>query len=328
MKLRPLPLALFALSALLRAQSADEYIHLRHQNHITKVVSQDALDALVGSKICEIDGTVKGTYKVGTCPIIQLERPDGTSTAVEADVLPEWIEGNEVSVRMIVRATRELEGGPITFHALGLATEATALRDVQPVAPVAKPKPKDTTARISGFIPASRAGTRTRNWVLSDSDATPYYADFILRQNPKLSTAEATRIARSVITFSNHYKVDARLVMAVISVESDFDPHSTSKHGAMGLTQLMPSTAQWMGVQNAYDSADSVYGCVKLLRQHFNQYMGQTGDRTNALILSLAAYNAGEGAVKRHGGTVPPYRETQAYVRLVIKKYLAYCGRA
>jgi hypothetical protein len=321
-------LAVLALAAVSRAQTGQEYLRLRHLYKISTPVSQRVLDDLVGAKICELNGTVKGTYKIGASPMIQLERPDGTSMAVEADAIPDWMQGNEVRVRLIVRAQREMDGGPLICHVLASGTEAIAASDEPPPAPAhsAKPVPDKKGSRLSGYIPQSR-GTGSREYFLTENEATPVYAAEIHRQNPRLSAAEAYRIAKGILTFSTYYHQDARLIMAIISVESDFNPNSTSKHGAQGLAQLMPGTASWMGVHNAYDSIENIYGCVKLINTHITQYYKQTGRDWDALILALAAYNAGEGAVKRHGG-IPPYRETQAYIRLVLKKYLAYRGRA
>ena len=83
--------------------------------------------------------------------------------------------------------------------------------------------------------------------------------------------------------------------------------------------------ARWVsvseyGISNPYDSVENLYGTVREIRSHLDKYRAETGDEFQALVLGLAAYNAGEGAVRRHGG-VPPYRETQGYVRKVIKLF-------
>ncbi|MCB8931914.1 MAG: lytic transglycosylase domain-containing protein [Chthonomonadaceae bacterium] len=116
--------------------------------------------------------------------------------------------------------------------------------------------------------------------------------------------------------------------MAMLMVESGFDPGATSRTGAMGLGQLMPGTARGMGVGNPYDSIENLYGTVRLIRGHLDKYGKQTGNAGSyeSLVLALAAYNAGGGAVARHGG-VPPYRETQNYIRKVIALYERLSGR-
>src|SRR5206468_2837251 len=109
-----------------------------------------------------------------------------------------------------------------------------------------------------------------RSYSLPASEATPIYASFIRRRNSRLSPNQATRIAEGVIGFSLKYGVDARLIMAMVMVESGFNPSATSRTGAMGLGQLMPGTAAGMGVSNAYDSMDNLYGTVRLIRGHLD----------------------------------------------------------
>ena len=107
--------------------------------------------------------------------------------------------------------------------------------------------------------------------------------------------------------------VDPRLLVAVASRESDFDARAVSNAGACSLMQLMPETARFLGVANIFDPRENVFGGAHYLRTLLDTFDGD-------LDLTLAAYNAGPGAVQKYGG-VPPYRETQAYVRSVRAAY-------
>lgn len=93
----------------------------------------------------------------------------------------------------------------------------------------------------------------------------------------------------------------------------------------MGLGQLMPETARSLGVSNAYDVTQNLYGTIRYISGHIDNYRTKSGDDFDSIVLALAAYNAGPGAVRRHGG-VPPYRETQNYVRKVMAIYNQLCG--
>jgi len=105
------------------------------------------------------------------------------------------------------------------------------------------------------------------------------------------------------------------LVLAVVSVESAFRPEAVSRKGAQGLMQLMPATAASLGVKDAFDPVENLDGGSRHLGSLLTLYGGD-------LVSALAAYNAGAGAVARHGG-VPPYRETRAYVKKVLERYQA-----
>ena len=112
---------------------------------------------------------------------------------------------------------------------------------------------------------------------------------------------------------ASHHGVDANLVRALVKVESNFNPKAVSPKGAMGLMQLMPATARSLSVKDPFDPQQNVDAGVRHLRQLLNNYGGD-------VKLSLAAYNAGAGAVKRNRG-IPPYTETRNYVRRITELY-------
>lgn len=112
------------------------------------------------------------------------------------------------------------------------------------------------------------------------------------------------------------YQLPESFIRAVVRVESDFNPSVVSRAGAMGLMQLMPKTARSMGVADPFDARQNILGGARYLRILANRFKGD-------LVLTVAAYNAGEGAVEKYAG-IPPYKETQRYVRRVLKHYYSY----
>jgi soluble lytic murein transglycosylase-like protein len=133
---------------------------------------------------------------------------------------------------------------------------------------------------------------------------------------PQAQAVRATRYAPSqrgrafddlISEHARRHGVRADLVRAVVQVESAFNPMARSPKGALGLMQLMPSTIRQFSVRNPFDPADNVRAGVAYLRELLDRY-------ENNEELALAAYNAGPGAVDKHGHTVPPYRETRNYV--------------
>jgi len=132
-------------------------------------------------------------------------------------------------------------------------------------------------------------------------------------------TPSATRLATQapvlplIQRLAQQYRVDPHLVRAIITVESNFDPHAVSRAGAQGLMQLMPDTAARYRVEDPFDPHANIEGGIRYLRDLLRLFPGD-------LRHVLAAYNAGEGAVQQYGG-IPPYPETQRYVERVLTLY-------
>lgn len=120
----------------------------------------------------------------------------------------------------------------------------------------------------------------------------------------------------SILAAAADHGVEPALVTAVIAAESNFDPRAMSAKGAQGLMQLMPATASDLGVRDVWDPEQNIRGGTA----HLARLLGKYDDDVS---LALAAYNAGEGTVDRHGG-VPPFRETQQYVQRVLDYYRSY----
>ena len=129
----------------------------------------------------------------------------------------------------------------------------------------------------------------------------------------KKDTTSRSEINELIEKYADKNGLDSDFVKAVIKQESGFNPNATSKCGAMGLMQLMPSTAEGLGVTNAYDAEQNIEGGTKYLKGLMDRF-------DNNKSLALAAYNAGPNAVKKYGG-IPPYMETQNYVKSVLSNY-------
>ena len=129
----------------------------------------------------------------------------------------------------------------------------------------------------------------------------------------RCADGQCRRVIHTVESLAGHFELDVDLVLAVISAESNFNPRARSPKGAMGVMQLIPETARRFGVQDPWDAEQNIRGGMAYLRWLIAYFEGD-------VKLALAGYNAGEHKVRRFNG-VPPYAETQAYARRILREY-------
>jgi soluble lytic murein transglycosylase-like protein len=171
-----------------------------------------------------------------------------------------------------------------------------------------KPVPPPNAA----VMKAARSAAAEVNQYLGRDSAQSANAK-LLAANLRGAAATPADIDAAIAQAAARHNVDPNLVRAVVKVESNFNPNAVSRKGAMGLMQLMPSTARQLNVRNPFDPEQNVDAGVRHLKQLLESYGGD-------IKLTLAAYNAGAGAVARSSG-IPHYAETQNYVRRITNLY-------
>ena len=165
-------------------------------------------------------------------------------------------------------------------------------------------------AATYGFVDGDRVSV-----IISDTPpADSRYVLFKKDLPVQLTAVEPGPYSGHILAAAKETRVDPALIHAVISVESGYNPSARSSAGAVGLMQLMPGTAKRYGVKNRLDPAQNIHGGARYLRDLQVMF-------DDNLQLVLAAYNAGEQAVMKHGMRIPPYRETAAYVPKVMQLY-------
>jgi soluble lytic murein transglycosylase-like protein len=185
---------------------------------------------------------------------------------------------------------------------------------------------------IATLFAASVAAANPKIYTYMDAQGLRHYTDVpdnnryrLLVLSPQDRTASGDRYDMLLLAKASQYDaiiehaalaaaVESNLLRAVIVVESGFNSHAVSKRGAVGLMQLMPATASRFGVSNPYDAQQNVHAGARYLKFLIDRF-------GHDIRLALAAYNAGEDAVARNGGQIPPFSETMAYVPRVLKIY-------
>jgi soluble lytic murein transglycosylase-like protein len=171
-----------------------------------------------------------------------------------------------------------------------------------------------TDSRSGKLVRSTVVGARTVSpQVVAPVVVAPYSPEAEAEAAPRKAPAGPVRnIDEAVERIAAQHQLPAQLIHSVIQVESNYNPNAISSAGALGLMQLIPSTARRFGVNNVFNPVENIQGGARYLRYLLDLYKGN-------YPLALAAYNAGEGAVARYGG-VPPYRETQNYLVSVRKR--------
>jgi soluble lytic murein transglycosylase-like protein len=185
---------------------------------------------------------------------------------------------------------------------------------------------------IATLLMASSAAAHTQIYTYVDASGTRHYTDVpdnnryrLLVLSPRDRTASGDRYDWMLLSKAGQYdtiiekaalsaSVEPNLLRAVIVVESGFNSRAVSKRGAVGLMQLMPATATRFGVSNPYDPRQNIHAGALYLKFLIDRF-------GHDVRLALAAYNAGEDAVERNGGQIPPFVETMAYVPRVLRIY-------
>ncbi|RHW74833.1 lytic transglycosylase domain-containing protein [Colwellia sp. RSH04] len=184
---------------------------------------------------------------------------------------------------------------------LSLFSLTNALAENNKHTPIYKYKSADGVTSFSGIEPIGVDYKQVR------FDCYACKVDSLI--NWRKAKLYVTKYHSLISKASDQYDIDPAYVKAIIHAESHFDPKAISKQGAQGLMQLMPETAQWLGVKNPFVAQQNINGGVKHLSRLLKKYNGN-------ISLTSAAYNAGEGTIKRYGG-IPPYAETKVYVERV-----------
>jgi soluble lytic murein transglycosylase-like protein len=326
-------LTLLGTTPAISDSALDTYLALRRANQTDKLqVSQvrSSPGSYIG-KVFELRGTLTGSATNSTAVTMIIEASDG-SYVVASPEDHHIHTGSRICA--LVQVGEKCTLSLSDLRLLSVAYEPEVAERERRFADAEAARTAAATAAAQRKVAVRERTRRIQNPVSRSTDYTPEayvtaYKRAIKSYNSRLSDAEAETIARSILGFGTKYRVDPRLVVAVILTESHFRLEATSRKGAMGLGQLMPGTAAGLGVSNAYNPVENIAASVRLIRGHLDRMSGRAdwNDLTwRDLSLALASYNAGPGAVRKYGG-VPPYRETRNYVNRICTIYKQLCGQ-
>lgn len=314
------------------SDAAKSLIHLKHELHAILWQNGSQMPsggASSSSPVYEISAKVNGRVSTGDQDTLLLQMSNASIDAsIQQNAEANWLDSG-ARLRLLIRDNVDQTVSHATYTVVAAAPEAevAALDTPAPTYSARQNVPSKLAIQMHypQNFPAGHPICRLSDRCLA---VYPYYRAAVWNNNRHLDESTVNKITTSILAYSDYYKIDPRLIMAMIIAESGFDPSLTSHTGAMGLGQLMPETAAGLGITNPYDPVQNVGAAVKILSDHVAQYGGS--DKAglvpmNTLLLTMAAYNAGGGAVRKFHG-VPPFRETQEYVRRVSSLYSRMCA--
>ncbi len=296
-----------------------------------------AVDVSLRGKVFELRGSLQSCIdwtdgEGNTSHVFLMQTGEGITVPLRSE---EKLEGIRLNEALLVLASLPATSDTHEFDLFGILRQAD-LGEAQPLgAPLqVLPAPSDPPPELSpppepavsqnpvwdGL--SSNTSAATLGGDLPDVGMTPeeigIWKAWVAKHNSKLTDLQLELVVRWVIAYSAIFGVDHRLSFAMIKYESYFNPMCKSHAGAMGMTQLMPCNLEDLNIDNPWNVQGNIRGGI----QHLSEELRRFSDRSNyeQCILGLACYNAGPGNVKKYGG-VPPFAETQRYVRKVSQQF-------
>ena len=251
-----------------------------------------------GTSEVSFDETLNSAQKAAAALAVDSLISSSDSDAVTTAMLQNYLNDNNIRITLTP-----------TGAATASANNANANTNINPNAT------GTTTNTYNAGVPADNASDSTNT--SADSTSASAADSTAPASNTNYSNDGSLKCSAELEAYfeeaSKTYGVDIKLLKAIAKQESNFNANATSKSGAMGIMQLMPFTAKELGIDDAYDAKSNIMGGAKLIAKLLDKY---DGNKT----LALAAYNAGSSNVDKYGG-VPPFNETQNYVRKVLSYY-------